>query len=550
MASKKLSEDEFIKKCKTPIVSWKEFQKRLPTKEEVNAWFDKWPNASIGIVTGAVSGIVVFDLDSEHAVEYAENDGGFPDTPKVKTGKGWHIFVQHPGFEVRNDVRKELDIDIRADGGYVVAPPSYHGNGHQYTWEEGSSIFEIDPAPCEPWMVDYLKEVATSCRKPTKEKLPNPSEVVYTASKSVNNNIYAGIAKNGAKQGQRNATTAKYIGHLFGKGNDEAVVWEMIQLWNTAKNNPPLDQDELKKIFESIRNSERKKETKEKKNEEIDVKSFLDTDAIVNTEYDEHYVRVPFAAGDLLSIMQSKLNGGLIGGRTYVLGGIPSASKTMLVNNMGDNVCMNGHPVLFFSYDDGRLELRCRTYCRFSGFDIEDFNSHRVSKSDIKGICRNDSVSVINRYKYVVEGNIKIDEWPKLIEQIIARHQKAPVMIIDYLRKIKSASNRLDERLRVDEIMTALTDMAKTYNLPVMLISELSRESYKTGQRLSMTSYKESGSIEYEASWLGILAAVEDDGRTLKNDWERIIDYDGNVDLIVFKAKRARPVSGSSSERL
>jgi replicative DNA helicase len=110
-------------------------------------------------------------------------------------------------------------------------------------------------------------------------------------------------------------------------------------------------------------------------------------------------------------------------------------------------------------------------------------------------------------------------------------------MIIDYLRKIKSGSNRLDERLRVDEIMTALTDMAKTYNLPVMLISELSRESYKTGQRLSMTSYKESGSIEYEASWLGILAAVEDDGRTLKNDWERIIDYDGNVDLIVFKAK-------------
>ena len=51
-----------------------------------------------------------------------------------------------------------------------------------------------------------------------------------------------------------------------------------------------------------------------------------------------------------------------------------------------------------------------------------------------------------------------------------------------------------------------------------------------------MTSYKESGNIEYEASWLGILAAVEDDGYTLKNDWERIINHDGNVDLIVFKA--------------
>ena len=58
--------------------------------------------------------------------------------------------------------------------------------------------------------------------------------------------------------------------------------------------------------------------------------SFLDTEEKVTAEYDEQYVRVPFAAGDLLSIMQSKMNGGLIGGRTYVLGGIPSSSKTML----------------------------------------------------------------------------------------------------------------------------------------------------------------------------------------------------------------------------
>ena len=78
---------------------------------------------------------------------------GFPDTPKVNTGKGYHIYVQYPDFEVRNDVRKELDMDIRADGGYVVAPPSIHGSGSQYEWEEGFSIYEIDPAPCEQWMM-------------------------------------------------------------------------------------------------------------------------------------------------------------------------------------------------------------------------------------------------------------------------------------------------------------------------------------------------------------------------------------------------------------
>ena len=49
-----------------------------------------------------------------------------------------------------------------------------------------------------------------------------------------------------------------------------------------------------------------------------------------------------------------KLNGGLVGGRLYVLGGIPSSGKTVLVNNIADNICIFDHPVLFFSYDDGR----------------------------------------------------------------------------------------------------------------------------------------------------------------------------------------------------
>ena len=61
-----------------------------------------------------------------------------------------------------------------------------------------------------------------------------------------------------------------------------------------------------------------------------------------------------------------------------------------------------------------------------------------------------------------------------------------------------------------------------------------------------MASFKESSSIEYEASWLGILAAVEEtgDGHNLKHDCERIINLDGNSDLIVFKAKRGTGETG------
>ena len=65
-----------IEKCKRPLISWKEYQTRLPTEEEVCQWFDQNPHANIGIVTGKISNSVVFDLDSEDAVEYAEAERG------------------------------------------------------------------------------------------------------------------------------------------------------------------------------------------------------------------------------------------------------------------------------------------------------------------------------------------------------------------------------------------------------------------------------------------------------------------------------------------
>ena len=126
-----------INQCKIPISSWKEFQTKLPTKDQVNHWFNTMPDANIAIITGKVSGIVVFDLDSPEAVEYAEEMGGFPDTAKVKTGKGYHVYMKYPDFDIGNSVNKDLDIDIRADGGYVVAPGSIHGSGHMYDWKKG-----------------------------------------------------------------------------------------------------------------------------------------------------------------------------------------------------------------------------------------------------------------------------------------------------------------------------------------------------------------------------------------------------------------------------
>ena len=228
--------------CKKPKgILWAEYQNRLPSEDEVIKWFSDWPDANIGIVTGKISNLVVFDLDSNDAVEYAESEGGFPDTPKVKTGKGFHLYTRHPGFEIRNRVNKKLDIDIRADGGYAVAPPSIHGSGRQYEWESGFSINDIKPAACEPWMIEYLQNISSPDKhKPTLEPaVKHPQDDPGTRNNDIEVH-YADLLNNGAKEGIRNQSATSLTGHLFAKGLAADEVWSILQLWN-SKNTPPIE---------------------------------------------------------------------------------------------------------------------------------------------------------------------------------------------------------------------------------------------------------------------------------------------------------------------
>ena len=536
--------------CKKPCVSgWKQFQERLPTKEEVTGWFTQNPSANIAIITGAISNLVVFDLDSPSAIEYVQEIGALPESTVIaNTGKGKHIYMRHPGFHVNNQVNIGSHIDVRGDGGYVAAPPSMHGSGRIYEWVEGSSIFDIDPAPCTDWMIDYLKNPPTkndsepekTKNKKQTESLPEKSETIQHKAQETNRDEYLDLLQNGCKQGSRNQSTTRLTGHLLKTGMKETEVWAMIQIWNRDKVKPPLDHDELKKTFDSVKALEKKNQTTTPK---ININSLLDDVNGTVNEFKENYVRIPFANNNLVNL-ENHMNGGFSGGRFYLFGGIPSSGKTVLLNNIADNICLNGYPVLFFSYDDGRSELRYRTFSRFSGQSIEDFNLRTVK--DIGSIWQIPNIQQIVSRKYVVQQMIPVEKWPDLINPIKQKHGKAPVIIIDYLRKLRTEHSTFDERLRVDDLLSKLTEIAKIHNTPVIAISELARDSYKSGQRLSMASFKESGTIEYEASWLGILGAVEEDGGEykLKENWDTIIEHDGNVDLIIFKAKRGTGTTG------
>jgi hypothetical protein len=123
-------------KSKIPAVRWQEYQQRFATLEEMEAWFTT-PGYNIGIVTGSISKLFVIDIDTPEAVAWAESTLP-PCDLRVRTAKGEHRYYPYSGERpMRNKVRvkhdgRELAIDIRAEGGYVVGPGSVHESGHVY----------------------------------------------------------------------------------------------------------------------------------------------------------------------------------------------------------------------------------------------------------------------------------------------------------------------------------------------------------------------------------------------------------------------------------
>lgn len=117
---------------KSPVMKWKQCQTQRATPDQIRHWFAH-SQSNVGIVTGSISGLVVVDCDSDEAVEWCLSHLQRTPMATQTGGGGMHLFYRHPGVIVRNGVKlRGMDLDVRGDGGYVVAPPSLHWSGRRY----------------------------------------------------------------------------------------------------------------------------------------------------------------------------------------------------------------------------------------------------------------------------------------------------------------------------------------------------------------------------------------------------------------------------------
>ncbi|HHY67327.1 MAG TPA: hypothetical protein GX517_09060, partial [Alicyclobacillus sp.] len=198
-----------------PLVRWKPYQFQAATPEQVMQWIQKYPGCNWAIVTGAVNGIVVLDLDSPEAVREAKNRGIPPDGPVVRTRRGWHLYFAHPGKAVPNKVNVLSGMDLRGDGGYAVAPPSVHPSGVPYRWAR--SIFESDLPPMPEWVAKLL----CTPKIPLTER--GPMDVATDLER---------IAF-GVDEGERNVAAARLAGYLLSfRRMNPRVAAALMEAWN------------------------------------------------------------------------------------------------------------------------------------------------------------------------------------------------------------------------------------------------------------------------------------------------------------------------------
>lgn len=216
---------------------WTEFQERLPTPQEVEAWWRTWPRAGVGIITGKVSGIIVLDVDTEKGADANFIYRTYPTPLVAQTGSGGgHFYYAYPEGKdyVPNVVGKKdgrpTGYDLRGDGGYVVAPPTLHPSGRCYDWISSGDI----PAP----MPLKLQQMVL------------PKAALNGQAQSTE--PWLADALKGVGEGARDDTCARLAGYYFGRGMPEDVVLEQLLLWN-ERNDPPLSDEDIHKTVKSIK---------------------------------------------------------------------------------------------------------------------------------------------------------------------------------------------------------------------------------------------------------------------------------------------------------
>lgn len=207
------------------MTNWLQYNRSRVSRGMMENWFTSLSGAGIGIVTGKISNIVVLDVENYCKIPIDELLKKYPTQMISRTGSGgYHLFYQYPTnvSHIGNRVGLFDGIDLRADGGFIVLPPTIHPSGGRYEWvQKGmagvfpNSLLDVQSQPKaqgDGWITETLR---------------------------------------GVSEGGRNDACARLAGYFFKKGMNADIVEALLMEWN-ERNDPPLPISEIRTTIKSI----------------------------------------------------------------------------------------------------------------------------------------------------------------------------------------------------------------------------------------------------------------------------------------------------------
>lgn len=215
----------------------------------IASWFST-EERNLGIVTGAQSQIVALDVDPRHEGDETLRQleiqfGSLPPTWRFLTGGGGeHIVFRYPSARVSNSAGKiGLGIDVRGDGGYIVAPPSLHISGRRYAVSVDHHPEDVMLADMPDWL---LAAAGSGISRPKSEN----SRPIARRPRSIDE--LRSLSSKGLQEGLRNDGLTRITGHLVSKHVDPHIVLDLLLALNATKCSPPLPDDEVIGVVASI----------------------------------------------------------------------------------------------------------------------------------------------------------------------------------------------------------------------------------------------------------------------------------------------------------
>jgi len=489
---------------KTPLVRWAD----VATTEDnmLLGWWDTTPAANIGIACGKRSGIVVVDVDADHdgfesLAELAIDYGALPDTPMSKTGSGGrHIFFKHPGVEIRNSAGKlGKGIDIRGDGGYVVAPPSVHPNGNRYEWIVKPSQMPLAEMP--EWMIELLQE-----RQAAQIVQERPGE--------------------GFVVGERNNTLTKLAGSMRRKGFDEDQIFLALGDYNRKHCVPPLSDGEVLQISRSV--------VRYPAPDEIKPVPALPTAWDVIDKLEAEIIERQNNPVDVWGIhyawkFLSLVTGGKQKGELIILAGEPGVGKSWWAHQDALYTALGSPkdkipstPVLVWSGEMGRMQVYRRMF-EMLGVPKRHMLTGQMSQTDWEFF--NDAKAlIVNSPIYVSDMPLDLQNIRPMLEREIGEHGIEQV-VFDYDWLINAPGR--DEIQTSQNISRLLKQLTHELNLSTILISSVNKTGMDTmSENVTKSNVSGSGKKLHDADVVYILTKFNEkknnDTSIMPNEYDKV----------------------------